>query len=310
MPDFRNTTLKQLRAFQTYVKTGTISAAADVLHVTPPAVTIQIKSLEEIVGASLYDRRNGRIEVSDSGQAVLRVARIVEQSLLACNEELETLRYARAGRVRVGIVSTATYFMPKAIAGFRRYNPDVDISLQVGNRQWIVEQLKDRLIDFAITGRPPAAFSEGASRLCDHPYVVVGLPGHRLATKRNIPLSEFFEDPFLVREEGSGSRALMESVFAERAFQPNRFGMVTDSNEAIKQGILAGLGVAFLSAHTIVDEVNAGKISCFEVEGFPITRAWFLVNNGSSSLSPAAAVFQRFLEDRNAEFLPDMDFVR
>lgn len=301
---FQAVTIKQLRAFKAYVDTGSIAAAAEKLNVTPPAITIQIKALEALAGASLVRRIDKIVSPTDTGKRVLALATSVALNITQASDDLENIRYARMGTVRLGVVSTAKYFIPNAIAGFRNLHPGVDVSLLVGNRSTIIAELERGRIDLAIAGRPTGKFASASTHLCAHPYVVVSAKDNHLATRTNLTLSDLHDHPFLVRETGSGSRALMETVFTEEGLAYPRIGLEADSNETIKQGVMAGLGIAFISAHTVHEELQTGRLAMLNVSGFPVVRAWYVVENPSLSVSSATLALREYLTKNTDSFVP------
>ncbi len=296
-------TLKQLRALVATVREGTFSAAAQSLNVTPPAVTMQMQLLEEMAGLPLIERTESGLRPTDAGQIVLDTARRCEAALTACGETLQTLKGAGGGRVTVGVVSTAKYFAPRALAAFSHSHADVDIRLSVGNRSEIIEALRDYELDFAVMGRPPQSFNVEQEVIGDHPHFIVAPPEHHMAGKRGIAIGELADETFLLREEGSGTRMLMQRLFAEIGLSPN-IGMEIGSNETIKQAVMAGLGIALISVHTVSAEVNDGRLVILDVEGLPAVRQWFVVRRGDRQLMPASQALWDFLAATGVDFLP------
>ncbi|MCC2112547.1 MAG: LysR family transcriptional regulator, partial [Hyphomicrobiales bacterium] len=250
MTDFRGVTLKQLRALVATTRSGTVTAAAQMLNVTPPAVTSQIKLLEESVGLPLLDRTESGFKPTDAGRFVLAAVARIEDALTDCAEALEGVAGLDAGRVAVGVVSTAKYFAPMVLGAFGKAHPAIDIRLVVGNRRDILEALSDFAIDIAVMGRPPEGIDVERAVIGDHPHIVIAPPDHRLAGRRDLSFADLAEETFLVREVGSGTRILMERRLADAGIAP-RVGMEIGSNETIKQAVIAGLGIAFISGHTI-----------------------------------------------------------
>ena len=306
----RNVSLKQLRALAAVVRTGTVTAAASELHVTPPAVTTQMRLLEEAVGMPLVQRSDNLFHATEAGAEVLGATKRIETALAECEASLELLRGLGRGRVAVGVVSTAKYFAPMAIAGFAADHPDVEIRLVVGNRGETVAALADSSIDIAIMGRPPSDFEVEADIIGDHPHIIIVPPDHPLVGQGPIDIAELAEETFLVREHGSGTRQLTERVFAEMKMEAPRYGMEISSNETIKQAVMAGLGIALLSAHTCAMELEAGRLAMLDVIGLPVVRQWFVVKRADRRLLPAAEGFRDFMVDHGAEYLPAPDLIR
>ncbi|MEI2386993.1 LysR substrate-binding domain-containing protein [Breoghania sp. JC706] len=306
----RNVSLKQLRALAAVVRTGTVTAASSELHVTPPAVTSQIRLLEEAAGMPLLERFDNVFHATAAGAELLGATKRIELALAECEASLQLLRGLGRGRVAVGVVSTAKYFAPMAIAGFAGDHPDIEIRLVVGNRGETVAALADTSIDIAVMGRPPSDFPVEADVIGDHPHIIIAPPDHPLVGRGPIDISELSGETFLVREEGSGTRMLTERVLAEMKMEAPRYGMEISSNETIKQAVMAGLGIALLSAHTCATELEAGRLSMLEVVGLPVVRQWHVVKRADHRLLPAAEAFRAFMAERGAEFLPAPDLVR
>ena len=182
----------------------------------------------------------------------------------------------------MGVISTAKYFAPRALAIFSKEHPGVDVRLMVGNRDMVLTALRDFTIDFAVAGRPPEDMAIDRAAIGNNPHIIIGPPDHPLAGRRRIPLARFAGETFLLREEGSGTRMLMERLFAESGLSPN-IGMEIGSNETIKQAVMAGLGVALISAHTVAAELEDGRLISFDVPGLPIVRQWFVTSGRSDS---------------------------
>lgn len=299
-------TLKQLRALDAIVRTGTITKAAQALGVTPPAVTMQMRLLEEAAGLPLLEKTDSGLRPTDAGGAVLDTAHRCEAALEACSDALQALKGAGGGRVTVGVVSTAKYFAPRALAAFSQAHPRVEMRLSVGNRSETITALKDYELDLAIMGRPPQSFDVEQAAIGDHPHVIVAPPDHPMAGKRRLAISKLADETFLLREDGSGTRILMQRLFAEVGLNPN-IGMEIGSNETIKQAVMAGLGIALISVHTVAAEVKEGRLAILDVAGLPVVRQWFVVRRSDKDLMPASQALWDFLAKSCADFLPDLE---
>ena len=300
----RNATLKQLRALAAIVETGTVTNAAKKLNVTPPAVTMQVQQLEEHLGLPLLDRAGERFQPSAAGREVLAAVARIEQAIADCGAALDAMKGLKAGRVSVGLVSTAKYFVPNALGAFARLHPGIDIALVVGNREEMIAALRSDAIDLAIMGRPPLDMEVDKSPIGAHPHLIIAPAGHPLLGRRIKPAA-LANASFLSREPGSGTRGLMERFFQESGIEP-RIAMEIGSNETIKQAVMAGLGLAFISAHTIAAEVADGRLAMLDVEGLPEIRQWFVVKRSAKRLTPPAAALTEFLARRGPEFLPQL----
>ena len=299
----RNVTLKQLRVLAAIGRMGGVTRAAEVLHVTPPAVTLQLQALEQEAGLPLVERSPGGMTLTEAGREVAETAARIEAALTDCNAMLAALQDAERGAVAAGVTSTAKYFAPRALAAFARAHPGLDLRLAVGNRAETIAGLRDHTLDIAIMGRPPDDLAVDATPIGPHPHVIVADPAHPLAARRDIGPAALAGELFVVREPGSGTRSLMERFFAAHAIAP-RIGMEIGSNETIKQAVMAGLGIAFLSAHTLELEVESGRLAVLDIAGLPIVRQWYAVHLTDRRLTPAVQLLRRFLAEQGSAYLP------
>ncbi|WP_181702419.1 LysR family transcriptional regulator [Chthonobacter albigriseus] len=301
----RHTTLKQLRSLAAVIRTGTVTAASNEMNVTPPAITAQVKALEDLVGIPLIERVGDRFKPTAAGEEIATTLARIEALLSECGDALAELKDAGSGKVAIGVVSTAKYFAPKAIAAFRRERPRVDIRLFVGNREELIHALKNYEIDLAIMGRPPREFEVEAKSIGDHPQVIIAAPDHPLADRDDeIDPTELANETFLVREDGSGTRTSFEAFMVDVFHQRPPHEIEMSSNETIKQAVMAGLGIAFISAHTIALEVEIGQLKILKVKGLPIRRQWFVVRRTEKRLLPAATALRDFWMNKGGSFLP------
>ena len=300
----RNVTLKQLRALTAVGRGRKIVNAAKELNLTPPAVTLQLQQLEAETGFQLFDRSADGMRPTDAGHAVLETAGQIWSLLAACEDRLAQLRGVAAGRVSIGVVSTAKYFAPRLIASFAKRHEGVEVRLSVGNRVDIIALLRDFQIDLAIMGQPPPDMPVEAAHFGDHPLVIVTAPDHPLAARRRIPRADLAEQVFLTREEGSGTRSSMEIFLHALGSRTGNLRIEMGSNETIKQAVMAGLGIAFISAHTIAAEVESGRLATLDVEGLPVWRQWFVVRRLDKALMPAVQAFSEFLVKEGSTYLP------
>ncbi|KPL51631.1 LysR family transcriptional regulator [Prosthecomicrobium hirschii] len=299
----RYVTLKQLRSLEAVVRSGSFAGAAELLHVTPPAVTVQMRQLEEAAGLPLVERLADGIRLTSAGREVLATVERIELALTDCIQALDEMRNAGRGEVAVGVISTAKYFAPRALAEFRRRFPGLTLKLFIGNRSEIIEQLRAGRIDVAIMGRPPEDLAVSQWPIGAHPHVIIAAPDHPLAAARGLSPADLTGESFLLREPGSGTRGLMERLFAANGVQPN-IGFEIGSNETIKQAVMAGLGIAFISAHTIAAELKDGRLVTLDVAGLPILREWYVVHLRDRRLLPAPRALADFLAEEGAHYLP------
>ena len=299
----RELTLRQLRALAVVQKHRSVTAAARQLHLTQPAVTLQLRNLQELAGLPLIQRTGDGMLLTDAGREVLALSERIEAAIKSCQASLDMIAGNTAGRVSIGAVSTSKYFVPFVISGFSKAYPNVDVSLFIGNRQEIGNALRGYDLDFAIMGRPPADIPMNVHLIGDHPHVIIAPTNHPLARKTGLPLKALADETFLTREPGSGTRGLMEQLFETAGVHP-KIGMAMSSNETIKQAVIAGLGIAFISAHTVASELDERRLATLDVEGLPVVRQWFVLSRKDKVLLPPAQAMLDFLSARGAEFLP------
>jgi DNA-binding transcriptional LysR family regulator len=299
----RHVTLKQLRAFAAVLRTGSVTGAAAAVGVSPPAITLQMKLLRERIGLSLIERGERGLQPTEAGRTLLATVRRLEAVLADGEAELAALAGARTGVVHVGVISTAKYFAPHVLAAFARRHVGIEVKLFVGNRAEIVARLREREVDLVIMGRAPEELAVTQEPIGEHPHVIVAPPDHPLAGARRLGAGALADETFLVREPGSGTRTVMERFFADIGLAP-RVGMEIGSNETVKQAVMAGLGIAFLSAHTIDIEFQTGRLIVLDVVGLPLMRRWHVVHLRQRRLTPAARLLGRFVVEEGARYLP------
>lgn len=301
----RDVTIKQLRLLSAAARGGSFTAAAAACHVTPPAVTMQMRQLEADAGLPLFDRNGRKFSLTAAGREVLAAAEQIEVVLGDCTAGLAALKSLTGGRVTVGVVSTAKYFAPQMLAAFARRNPGVDMDLVIGNREDTVAAFKNGRLDVAVMGQPPEGIEVESALIGDHPQVVIAPPDHRLGKRSSIAPQEIAGETLLVRETGSGTRSVAESFLAKHGVKA-RIGMEIGSNETIKQAVMAGLGIAFISAHTIATEIQDGRLVALDIVGLPEIRRWFVVRLAAKRMMPAARALHDFLVTEGRRFLPDV----
>ncbi len=287
-------TLRQLKVFESVARHLNYTRAAEELHLSQPAVSMQIKQLEEGLGVALFEQLGKRIHLTEAGQEALTYARSVTQQLDELEGVLNQIRGLSGGRLRISVATTANYIIPTLLGTFSRRYPDVTVTLDVTNRETLLRQLNENTVDLVIMGQPPAEADVEAEPFMENPLVVVAPPDHPLAGKKKIPLAQLQEETFLVREPGSGTRVAMERFFNERGMKL-KTGMEVGSNEAIKQSVQAGLGLGLLSHATIEQELTLKRLVVLNIKDFPIMRHWFLVHRLGKRLSPVAQAFHDFV---------------
>lgn len=298
----RRYTLRQLDTFLEVARQLSISRAAAALHISQPAVSMQLRQLEEIVGMPLYEQVGRKIRLTDAGRDVERHALAAVGQLKQLEDAMADRRGIRKGRVELAMVSTAKYFVPMLLVLFRKKFPDIEIALQIHNRESIMELLMRNEVDLVIMGRAPDTIDCVASAFATNPLGVICAPGHPLSRRRNAPLSILNEEVFVVRETGSGTRQAMERLFGEHGIHPT-VAMEMPSNETIKQAVMAGMGMSFLSLRTIRHELASGHLALVDIEGLPIVRHWHITHLAARRLSPAACAFKEFIVDEAAALI-------
>jgi DNA-binding transcriptional LysR family regulator len=298
----RNVSLRQMRVFAVVARQLSFTRAARELHLTQPAVSQQIKLLEEDIGLPLFEKIGRRVQLTAAGTELLRYANDMLDLVREAGEALAAMRGLKRGVLKLGAVSTAKYFAPSLLAAFTPDYPEVRIKFSVGNREEIIKQLAANDIDLVIMGRPPRELDTNAEPFAKHPLVVIAAPDHPLARKRRIPLKDLASENFLIREDGSGTRASLEHVFRDYG-ATYRASMEMSSNETIKQAVMAGLGVSFISMHTLGLELKARKLVTLDVVGLPLMRDWYVIHLREKRLSPIAAAFRSFLLEKGAAII-------
>jgi DNA-binding transcriptional LysR family regulator len=296
MPFSKIATLKQLSTFHTVARLGSISQAAQELHLTQSAVSIQIGSIEETLGTPLLERTGRGVRLNEAG---LMLRGYAERVIALWNEMSENMvSYVGdfSGTLRVGAVATTEYWLPSLLVAFANENSKAKLRLHVANRDEIVRSLETHEIDVAVMGNPPDELKPTSLRFAKNPMGFFAAPGHPLMAERHLTMAKLAKEPLLVRERGSGSRATLTRLFKEVGLTP-RIGSELASNEAIKQMCMAGFGPAYLSLHTCILEMKAGLLTLLPMQGNIVERDWFVVHSPLAMHLPKIAfAFERFLQ--------------
>jgi DNA-binding transcriptional LysR family regulator len=290
----RRLTLRQFRVFEAVARHLSFSRAAEELHLSQPAVSMQVRGIEIILGMRLTEQLGKKIFLTEAGREVLHASHAITARLDDLQHNLAQLRSLDSGHLNMASTSTVNAVATGILARFRGDHPGVSIHLDVSNRAAVLDQLVGNRIDLAIMGQVPDGLGLEATRFMDNPLVVIAPPGHPLARKKKIPIREMAAESFLVREAGSGTRGAMERFFAARGLEI-RSSMEMSSNEAIKQAVQAGLGLGILSLQTLEMELALKRLVVLQVEGFPILRHWYVVHRADKRLSPVAQAFKAFV---------------
>lgn len=295
-------TLRQLKIFESVSRLLNFTRASEELHLTQPAVSIQIKQLETAVGLPLFEQIGRRMHLTQAGQELHSYTREIIQQLDDMELALNELKGLKRGKLNISVVSTANYFVPNLLARFCQRYPNITVSLHVSNRQKVLKQLSDNMMDLAIMGQPSGGEAIDSEAFMENPLVIIAPPEHPLCHEKQIPVKRLEQEIFLIREPGSGTRGAMERFFAREKINVNT-GMEADTAEAIKQGIQAGMGLGIMSLHTIRLELEAGRLKILDIQGFPIIRYWHVVHRRNKRLSNISSVFRQFLLDEAASLV-------
>lgn len=290
----KNATLRQLKVFEAVARNLSFSRAAEELHLTQPAVSIQVGKLEDHAGLPLFEQLGKKIHLTPAGVEMLHSSRIIIQQFKEVEDAMAQFKGISGGKLNVTVISAGDYFFPRLLVEFARRHSGVSLDFGVCNREELLNQLTDNLTDLAVMVRPPLDMDTVSEPFAPHPYVVVAAPDHPLASKKRIPLSRLASEPFVVREKGSDTWNSMEEGFGAHLADLN-IAMEIKSTETIKQAVIAGMGVSFLSAHTISRELQVGSLTVLDVQGFPLMLHWYVVHRRNKRLTPVAQAFRDFL---------------
>ena len=298
----RNLSFRRLSVFAAVARLGSVSAAARELHLTQPAVSKQVKELEESVGLPLTERIGRRIDLTAAGREMARLSQRVADQILATEAALDALKGLHTGRVDIGAVSTSKYFAPRLLAAFRHEHPEVELKLGIANRAEVVQWLEGNTVDLAIMGSPPQHLECIATRMAEHPLAWFAAPDHPLAHEVSIDAAVLTGESLLVREPGSGTRSAMDRFLVSHQLAPPVM-LEMSSNETIKQAVMAGMGIAFLSEHTAGLELATHQLVRLPVANTPVLRQWYVVHRAEKRLLPASIALRDFLVTHGARLI-------
>ena len=290
----KNATLRQLQVFEAVARNLSYTRAAEELYLTQPTVSIQLKQLADIVGQPLLEQIGKRVFLTDTGRELLKVCHEIFDGLSRFEMLVSDMKGVKAGKLRLAVITTAKYFVPRLLGMFCQRYPGIDISLKVTNRERVLQRMADNQDDLYVLGQPPDDMDVVLEPFLENPLVVMAAENHPLAGKKNIPPQRLAEEQFLMREPGSGIRLATEQFFSERGLKL-KVRMELGSNEAIKQAVAANLGIAVLSAHILTLRSSIEEVAILDVAGFPIRRHWYLAYPKNKQLSVVAQAFLEFL---------------
>ncbi len=295
----KNATLRQLKVFETVARHMSFSRAAEELHLTQPAVSTQVRQLENHVGLPLFEQLGKKIYLTPAGHEMLHYSRSIIQQFREAEDAMSQLKGISGGRLNVAVISAGDNFFPRLLAEFMERHDGVTLNLAVHNREELLHQLAGNLTDLAVMVRPPEGMDTINETFAPHPYVIVAAPNHPLVGQRNVPLSALADEAFVSREKGSDTWNSMQEGFAGK-LSNLRIAMEIKSTETIKQAVIANMGIAFLSAHTVGLELQTGKLAVLDIQGFPVMLNWYVVHRKNKRLPPVALAFKQFLMEEGA----------
>jgi len=289
-----NITFRQLRLFLALAETGSVSGAAKLMHVTQPTASMQLKDITESVGLPLYEVVSKKIYLTDMGKELATTARAIAQSWDSFEQNADAVKGLSRGKLKVAVVSTAKYFMPRLVGSFCQKYPEIDVSLEILNRDGVVQRLRDNMDDIYIMSKPPNELDLSDEAFMPNPIVVVASTMDPLVKRVAVPLNELSKKRFILREKGSGTRMAGDQFFSKKKFRAD-VRLELGSNEALKESVAGGLGLGLVSKHALHGLVKEHGVGIVDVEGFPLPSAWHIVHPASKKLSPLALAFKQHL---------------
>jgi len=295
-------TLRQIEVFNAVAKLKNFTRAAEDLHMTQPAVSMQIKQLEEGVGLPLFEQVGKKIRLTDAGTYMYQFGRTMRDLLYEADEVFESLKGVERGGLSISVATTASHFATRLLSEFTKQHPGITISLDITNREALHRQLENNEPDLVIMGQPPEGVDVEAEAFMENPLVMVASPKHPLSSEKQLKLERFENEHFVVREIGSGTRSAIERFFTEHNVSFHT-GIEMSSNEAIKQAVEADLGLGIVSVHTLELELETKRLQILDVNDFPIRRHWYVIQRKGKRLSPVAQAFKKFVLEQAKEFI-------
>ncbi len=289
-----NITFRQLRLFLALAQTGSVSAAAKLMHVTQPTASMQLKEITQSVGMPLYEVISKKIYLTDVGVELAGTARAITQAWEGFQQSIDGLNGLTRGKLRVAVVSTAKYFMPRLIGSFCKKHPQIDLSLEILNRDGVVQRMLDNLDDLYIMSQPPSRMDLVDQIFMANPIVVIAAARDPITRQATVALDQLATHRFILREKGSGTRMAADQFFKSNKFKPD-VRLELGSNEAIKESVAGGLGIGVISSHALHGLNKEHGVSIIQVDGFPIASNWHIVHPTNKKLSPVAVAFKRHL---------------
>ena len=298
----KNATLRQLKIFEAVARLLSYSRAAEELHLTQPAVSTQVRKLEDHAGQALFEQLGKKVFLTAAGTELLHHCRSIIAQFAEAEAAMTQFKGVAGGKLNVAVISAGDYFFPRLLVEFAGRHEGVSLNLSVHNRADLLTHLADNLTDLAVMVRPPQDADTENEPFAPHPYVIVAAARHPLARERGITMARLLKEPFIVREQGSDTWQSMADGFGRNMARLN-IAMQIKSTETIKQAVMAGMGLSFLSAHTVSRELRAGSLAVLDVQGFPLLLNWYVVQRRHKRLPPVAQAFKQFLLDDGAKLI-------
>ena len=287
-----NVTFRQIRMFQALAETGSVSAAARSMHITQPTASMQLKEVSQAIGLPLYEVIGKKVHLTEVGQELALTTRAMVLEWESFQQRVDELKGLSRGKLRVAVVSTAKYFMPRLIGSFCKKYPGIDVALEILNRDGVVQRLQNNLDDLYIMSLPPTDLDLHDEVLMPNPIVVIAPIADDFPQKRSISLADLKNHRFILREAGSGTRMIADQYFRKKKFKPD-IRLELGSNEAVKESVAGGLGIGVLSKHALHGMNKENGVRVLNVDNFPLSSAWHMVHHASQKLSPAALAFRK-----------------
>lgn len=287
-------TFRQLRTLLALAEHGSVSGAARATHVTQPTASMQLRELTESVGLPLHEVIGKKVHLTAAGEALVQTARGMVDAWALFEQQVAAMKGLHRGRLKVAVVSTAKYFVPRWLGSFCQAHPEVEIALEILNRDGVVQRLRQNRDDLCVMSIPPGDLEVDAREFLANPLVVVAPRGHALAGRAALTLADIQGERFILREKGSGTRMAAAQHFTAQGWVP-QVRLELGSNEAIKQAVAGGLGIAVLSRHALAADPAQEGLALLPVQGFPIHAHWYIVRLRGKQLSPIARAFEHHL---------------
>lgn len=296
-----NITFRQMRLFLALADTLSVTKASQKMHITQPTASMQLKEISKSIGSPLFEVINKKIQLTEVGEKLAFTARAMLNEWQSFQQSMEQLKGLNSGLLKVAIVSTAKYFVPKLLGSFCALYPQIDIALEILNRDGVIKRLHENKDDLYIMSRPPNEIDIQEEVFMSNPLVIIANKSHPLSEKKNISLNMLKDERFILRENGSGTRLYTEQYFKKNKFKP-KILLELGSNEAIKKSVEGGLGLAIISRHAIEDYDLQKHLNILQIKGFPITSNWYIVNLKGKKFSPIALAFHNHLISEAKKF--------